>query len=290
MTQTLDTLVPLLALESIEENLFRGASHDLGFRQLFGGQVLGQALSAATQTVDPARPAHSLHGYFLRPGDARLPVIYQVDRVRDGGTFSARRVSAIQKGQVIFTAIASFHAEEAGFAHQCPMPEVPGPEGLPDHIERILDASLEIPERVRERLQGRKALQMRPVGLQNPVDPRPQEPFQHIWVRAAGEVPAGNPALHRYLLAYASDFFLIATALLPHAASLWQPDLQVASLDHALWFHREVKADEWLLYSLESPWAGAGRGLARGHFFNRDGELVATVAQEGLMRKREDWA
>lgn len=289
MTQTLDTLVQLLALEPVEENLFRGASHDLGFRQLFGGQVLGQSLSAAVQTVEPERQAHSLHGYFLRPGDARLPVVYQVERVRDGGSFSTRRVSAIQKGQIIFTAIASFQAEEPGFAHQVAMPQVPGPDGLRDHIELILNSSLAIPERVRERLQGRKALQMRPVGLQNPVDPRPQEPFQHLWVRSDGVLP-DNPALHRYLLAYASDFFLIATALLPHAASLWAPDLQLASLDHAIWFHRPVQADQWLLYSLESPWTGGGRGLARGHFFNQAGELVATVAQEGLMRKREDWA
>lgn len=289
MTQTLETLVQLLALEPIEENLFRGASHDLGYRQLFGGQVLGQSLSAACQTVDPARQVHSLHGYFLRAGDAKQPVVYQVERMRDGGSFSARRITAIQKGQTIFSGIASFQQAEPGFEHQVQMPQVPGPEELLTDVELIRQWGDKVPERVRERLPSRKAIQLRPVGLQNPIDPRPQEPFQHLWLKADGLLP-DNPAVHRYLLAYASDFFLVATALLPHAASLWQKDLQLASLDHALWFHRPVKADEWLLYSLESPWAGEGRGLARGHFFDQSGTLVASVAQEGLIRHRKDWA
>jgi len=289
MSQTLETLVNLLTLEAIEENLFRGTSHDLGYRQLFGGQVLGQSLSAACQTVEPQRQVHSLHGYFLRAGDAKRPVVYQVERMRDGGSFSARRITAIQKGQIIFCGMASFQEQEQGFEHQILMPDVPGPDNLLSDIELIQQWGDKIPERVRERLPARKAIQLRPVGLQNPIDPRPQEPFQHIWLRADGILPA-IPALHRYLLAYASDFFLVATALLPHAASLWQKDLQMASLDHALWFHREVKADEWLLYSLESPWAGEARGLARGHFFNQAGQLVASVTQEGLIRKRKDWA
>lgn len=289
MSQTLETLVNLLTLEPIEENLFRGASHDLGYRQLFGGQVLGQSLSAACQTVEPQRQVHSLHGYFLRAGDAKRPVVYQVERMRDGGSFSARRITAIQKGQIIFCGMASFQEQEQGFEHQILMPDVPGPDNLLSDIELIQQWGDKIPERVRERLPARKAIQLRPVGLQNPIDPRPQEPFQHIWLRTDGTLPA-IPALHRYLLAYASDFFLVATALLPHAASLWQKDLQMASLDHALWFHREVKADEWLLYSLESPWAGEARGLARGHFFNQAGQLVASVTQEGLIRKRKDWA
>lgn len=290
MTQTLETLVQLLALEPLEENLFRGNSHDLGYRQLFGGQVLGQSLSAAYQTVHPERQLHSLHGYFLRPGDAKRPVIYQVERMRDGASFSARRVTAIQKGEVIFCGMASFQEDESsGFEHQILMPDVPGPEHLPTDIELIQQWGDRVPQSVRERLPSRKPIELRPIGLQNPLDPRPQEPFQHLWLRADGLLPSLQ-AVHRYLLAYASDFFLVATALLPHAASLWQKDLQLASLDHAIWFHRDVKADDWLLYSLDSPWAGQGRGLARGYFFNQSGELVASVAQEGLIRKRQDWA
>lgn len=288
MTQTLETLIQLLALEPIEENLFRGNSHDLGYRQLFGGQVLGQALSAACQTVDSGRQLHSLHGYFLRPGDAKRSVVYQVERMRDGGSFSARRITAIQKGQILFSGMASFQQPEVGFSHQVRMPDVPGPEHLPSDIEIIQRWGDRVPERIRERLPSRKAIQLRPVGLRNPIDPQPQEPLQHLWLRADGQLP-DIPALHRYLLAYASDFFLVATALLPHHASLWQKDLQLASLDHAIWFHRDLKADEWLLYSLESPWSGEGRGLARGHFFNQAGDLVATVAQEGLIRRRTDW-
>lgn len=289
MTQTLETLVQLLALEPIEENLFRGASHDLGYRQLFGGQVLGQALSAASQTLELPRQMHSLHGYFLRPGDAKHPVVYQVERLRDGNSFSARRISAIQKGETLFCGVASFQQQETGFKHQIAMPDVPGPENLPTDIELISQWGDRVPERVRERLPARKAIELRPIGLRNPLDPQPQEPIQHFWLRADGLLPTSQ-AVHRYLLAYASDFFLVSTALLPHSVSLWQKDLQLASLDHALWFHQDVKADEWLLYSLESPWSGQGRGLARGHFFNQAGDLIASVAQEGLIRVREDWA
>ena len=287
MNQVLDQLVALLSLETIEENLFRGVSQDLGLRQLFGGQVIGQSLSAASQTVAPERHMHSMHGYFLRPGDASLPVVYEVDRVRDGGSFTTRRVLAIQKGRPIFSCSASFQLEEEGYSHQIPsMPDVPGPEELDRAVgferpsgegEHGFDMPIEI--RPVEQLEADEGEQ-----------PAPRAPFKYLWVRAAGKLP-DNPALHKYLMAYASDFGLLTTALLPHGVSFWQRSMQIASLDHSLWFHRnDVRADEWLLYALDSPWAGNGRGFSRGNIFNRAGELVASVAQEGLIRNRTDWA
>ena len=289
MSQVLQELLALLKLEAIEENLFRGASQDLGFRALFGGQVLGQSLSAATQTVEPARHVHSLHGYFLRSGDAALPVVYQVDRVRDGGSFTTRRVVAIQKGQPIFTMMASFQGEEPGAAHAATMPQVPGPEGLASDLERWRRYAHLVPPRVREKLLCDKPIEIRPVQSVDLVHPQPGAPVKHVWFRADGEMPA-DPQVHKYVLAYASDFNLITTALLPHALSVMQPTLQAASLDHALWFHGDVKVNDWLLYSMDSPWAGGARGLARGHIFTRDGRLVASVAQEGLMRVRPEKA
>lgn len=288
MNQTLDTLVSLLSLEPIEENLFRGRSQDLGFRQLFGGQALGQSLSAASQTVSAERPVHSLHGYFIRPGDAQLPVVYQVDRVRDGGSFSTRRVNGIQKGEIIFTCIASFHGQESGFEHQLPMPDVAGPEDLPDEWQLAHRLSHLVPPSVLEKLQSPKPIEIRPVTSLDPSDPKPMEPVRHVWFRADGNLP-DDPVLHRYLLAYASDFNFVGTALQPHGVSLWSKFIQLASLDHSLWFHRDVRVDEWLLYSMDSPWAGNARGFARGSIFNQSGQLVASVAQEGLMRTREDW-
>ncbi|TLX60596.1 acyl-CoA thioesterase II [Stutzerimonas nosocomialis] len=289
MSQILQALVDLLTLEPIEENLFRGNSQDLGFRQLFGGQVLGQALSAASQTLEPERQVHSLHGYFLRPGDAGLPVVYLVDRVRDGGSFSTRRVTAVQKGKTIFTCSASFQTFEEGFEHQLQMPDVVGPEDLPSELELAGQLSHLLPEPMREKILLPKPVEIRPVTFQNPLDPKPMEPVRHAWFRADGMLP-DDPALHKYLLAYASDFGFIGTAMLPHGVSVWQRSMQLASLDHAIWFHREVRMDEWLLYSMDSPWAGNGRGFARGSIFNQAGQLVASVAQEGLMRKRDDWA
>ncbi len=288
MSQVLNELVALLTLETIEENLFRGVSQDLGFRQLYGGQVLGQCVSAASQTVDTARHVHSMHGYFLRPGDATLPVVYQVDRVRDGGSFSTRRVTAIQKGKPIFTCSASFQFDEEGFHHQNPMPEVPGPEELKSETElaRLVEAM--IPERMRERATSDKPIEIRPVTLINPFAPKPCEPVKHVWFRAAGELP-DEPQLHKLLLAYASDFNLLTTSMQPHGVSVFQKFMQVASLDHSLWFHGNLRMDDWLLYSMDSPWAGNARGFSRGSIFNRRGQLVASVAQEGLTRVREDW-
>lgn len=288
MTETLDTLVSLLALERIEENLFRGNSQDLGFPQLFGGQVIGQALSAASQTVAPERHVHSIHGYFLRPGDSHLPVVYDVDRVRDGGSFTTRRVSAIQKGHTIFTCSASFQADETGYEHQLPMPEVPGPDNLPNNTELLHRLEGVLPETVLEKLRRPNPIEIRPVTLLDPCNPQPMEPVRHVWFRADGPLP-DNPAVHKYLMAYASDFNFVSTALQPHGVSFWNKFIQLASLDHAIWFHREVRADDWLLYSMDSPWAGNARGFARGSIFNRAGQLVASVAQEGLIRVREDW-
>jgi len=291
MTEVLDELVALLSLETIEENLFRGVSQDLGFRQLFGGQVIGQALSAASQTVAAERHMHSMHGYFLRPGDATLPVVYQVDRVRDGGSFSTRRVLAVQKGRPIFSCSVSFQLDEEGFSHQTQsMPDVPGPEGLLSEQALTRATGVELPDVVRERMNVAMPIEIRPVHPEDVGRPERREPVKYLWVRAAGTLP-DNPALHKYLMAYASDFGLLTTALLPHGVSFWQRSLQIASLDHSLWFHRnDVRADEWLLFAMDSPWAGNGRGFARASIFNRAGELVASAAQEGLIRHRADWA
>ncbi|SHE59708.1 acyl-CoA thioesterase-2 [Modicisalibacter ilicicola DSM 19980] len=266
MTHALDTLVELLALETLEENLFRGRSQDLGFPQLFGGQVLGQALSAASQTVDPTRRVHSLHGYFLRPGDARRPVVYQVDRVRDGGSFTTRRVSAIQNGRTIFFGSASFHGEEEGFHHQPPMPPLPKPDEL-------MAAGMEVVN-----FQGH------PIEFLHFEDEE-DFPRKRLWFRLAGELPE-DAALNRYLLAYSSDFNLLLTSLVPHGIQFRDPRLQIASLDHALWFHRDVKVNDWLLYDMDSPWAGGARGFARGSIYDLQGHLVASSAQEGLTRMR----
>ena len=289
MSQVLDDLVNLLTLEPIEENLFRGSSQDLGFRQLFGGQVLGQSLSAMSQTVEDARHVHSMHGYFLRPGDASLPVVYQVDRVRDGGSFSTRRVTAIQKGQPIFTSSASFQYDESGFEHQIPMPDVVGPENLPSELDMIRQRAHLIPESMREKLLCAKPIEFRPVVGEDPFNPKITDPIKYVWFRADGAL-ADSPALHKYLLAYASDFGLLTTSLLPHGKGVWQKDMQVASLDHALWFHQDLRADDWLLYAMDSPWAGNSRGFSRGSVYNRAGQLVASVTQEGLIRHRKDWA
>ncbi|WNG17232.1 acyl-CoA thioesterase II [Cystobacter fuscus] len=285
MSRVLEDLLELLKLEPIEENLFRGRSQDLGFRQLFGGQVLGQSLSAASQTVPPHRPVHSLHGYFLRPGDASMPVVYTVDRLRDGGSFTTRRVVAIQKGEPIFTVMASFQGEEAGFEHQAKMPDVPGPEGFPTDRELLSRKAHLIPEKIRDKLLCEKPIEIRPVTQLDPFDPHVLEPAKQVWFRVDGALP-DDSRVHRYLLAYASDFNLITTALHPHGASYMQPQMQLASLDHALWIHGNLRMNDWLLYSIVSPWAGNARGLSYGHIFTRDGRLVASVAQEGLVRMR----
>jgi len=286
----LGELVAQLALEKIEENLFRGQSQDLGWGTVFGGQVLGQALSAAAQTVPSegpdARHVHSMHAYFLRSGDVSKPIVYDVERIRDGGSFTTRRVRAIQSGEAIFTMEASFQRPEAGFVHQEPMPDAPRPETLPTEQERIAPHAHRMPPFMRER-----ALAVRPFELRG-VDrddedlffPPLKAPHRKVWLRTIGPLP-DDPALHRHLLAYASDYALLTTSLLPHGVTWLTPGMQVASLDHAMWFHQPLRVDGWLLHVIDSPAASGSRGLVRGRIYSEDGRLVASTAQEGLIRR-----
>jgi acyl-CoA thioesterase-2 len=284
MADAIATLLSILDLEPLEHNLFRGRSPQVGWQRVFGGQVIGQALTAAQRTVD-GRAAHSLHAYFMRPGDPAVPIVYQVDRLRDGGSFSTRRVIAIQHGEAIFSLGASFQSEETGFDHQVPMPEVPPPEALPSESD-LKELFLEkAPAAIRRYFERERALEIRPVDASHYVSREPLPPVQHVWIRATGKLP-DDPGIHRSVLAYASDMTLLDTALYAHGRNIFDPDLQVASLDHALWFHRPFRADEWLLYSEDSPSASGGRGFSRGSLFRRDGVLIASVAQEGLIRRR----
>ncbi len=284
MSDVLVDLVKLLRLERIEANLFRGQSQDLGWGNVFGGQVLGQALSAATQTVPAERVVHSLHGYFLRTGDASKPIVYDVDCIRDGRSFTTRRVVAIQNGKAIFNLAASFQREEDGFEHQDTMPEVPGPEGLLSEQQIALKVADKIPKRLREQAIAPRPIEIRPVNPSGVLKPVVRPPQRAVWWRATSPLP-DDPALHRFLLAYASDFHFLITTMQPHGVSWLSPGMQVASLDHAMWFHRDFRIDDWMLYVIDSPSASHARGLARGRVFTRDGRLVATTAQEGLIRQ-----
>ncbi len=285
MSTVLDELVALLSLERIEENLFRGQSQDLGWGLVFGGQVLGQALSAAAQTVPDDRPVHSLQAYFLRPGDASKPIVYDVDRSRDGKSFTTRRVVAIQNGKPIFHMSASFQVDEEGFDHADVMPDVPGPEGLPSELETWAAHADKIPRRMRARVLSERPIELRATEPMDVFNPTTMAPNHAMWVKAAGPL-RDDAALHRYLLAYCSDFSFIPTALRPHGASWVDPTLQVASIDHVMWFHRPFRMDDWLLHVMESPSASGARGFVRGRFFDRQGRLVASTAQEGLLRRR----
>ncbi len=287
-------LVSMLGLERIEENIFRGQSQDLGWGRLFGGQVLGQALSAAQQTVPPERSVHSLHAYFLRPGRVDMPAVYTVDCIRDGRSFTTRRVVAIQDGRAIFNLSASYQIHESGLDHQAgEMPEAPGPEELHSEQElagryfaRLPEAVLNaIPKPLRERAFGERPIEIRPVDPTDPVHPPVRPARRQAWFRANGTLP-DDPSIHQRLLAYTSDFHFLVTAMQPHGVSWMTPGIQVASLDHAMWFHRPFRLDDWLLYDVDSPTSGGARGLARGRFYSRDGRLVASTAQEGLMRDR----
>ena len=277
MSDVLDELLTLLALERIEENLFRGASQDLGWGTVFGGQVLGQALSAATQTVPPDRHVHSLHAYFLRPGDPRVPILYDVDRIRDGKSFTTRRVVAIQHGRPIFNLQASFQVVEDGLEHQLPMPDVPPPDALPTWKERFAPVADQM---------GDWYHKPRPIDtrwVDDPIRFKPEpRTHQRVWLRADGSLP-DDPVIHACVLTYASDMTLLDTTLLPHGRG-WDGGIQMASLDHAMWFHRPFRADEWLLYDQDSPAASGARGLARGSIFSHDGRLAVSVVQEGLIR------
>jgi len=286
MSYTLDNLLALLDLEQIEHNIFRGRNRDIGSGRVFGGQVLAQALVAAGRTVEPDRTCHSLHGYFILPGDVNTPIVYFVDRLRDGKSFTTRRITAIQHGQAIFNMAASFQVTEDGPEHQAEMPDVPPPDDLPSELELIRSVADRIPERLREIYTQERPLEMRPIRPVDPFAPEPREPIKHVWLRATGTV-SGTVLEHQSVLAYASDYGLLGAALLPHALSFQMPTLQAATLDHVLWFHRPFRADEWLLYTMDSPSAAGARGFTRGSIFSRDGRLVASVAQEGLIRIRE---
>ena len=281
----LNALLATLDLEPLEDNLFRGARGNEGWQRVYGGQVLGQALMAAARTVDPSRPVHSLHGYFLLAGDPSRTIVYDVERIRDGGSFTTRRVKAIQHGRPIFSMSCSFHKAETGFDHQSPMPDVPPPEDLPnpkDIIGQLIEA---LPQSMRSYWSRERPIDMRVVDVSRYLTRDKKTPLQHIWIKANGRLP-DDPAVHQAVLAYASDFTLLDTALIAHGKLLFDADVQLASLDHALWYHRPFRADEWLLYVQDSPNAYGARGFCRGSIFARDGTLMASVVQEGLMRQR----
>ncbi|WP_440876934.1 acyl-CoA thioesterase II [Thalassotalea sp. PLHSN55] len=285
MSKVLDDLSALLKLEVIEQGLYRGQSQDLGFRALFGGQVMGQAVSAAQETIDASRHVHSLHSYFLRPGDASKPVVYDVENIRDGKSFSTRRVKAIQNGKAIFYMTASFQSVEQGVEHQDTMPDVPPPEGLTSFSDFVTENQQHIPLEIRDKFLAEKPIEIRPVQSYNWLKPEKSAPVTQFWIKANGQLP-NDLRIHTYMLAYTSDFHFLPTALFPHALSHWQPNLQIATIDHAMWFHRPFRFDDWLLYCVDSPTATGARGFVKGQIYNRQGELVASTAQEGVIRKR----
>jgi acyl-CoA thioesterase-2 len=282
MNSHLVDLLRLLELERLEENLFRGSSRDIGSAQVFGGQVLGQALSAAYATTE-GRSVHSLHAYFLRRGDFNAPIVYEVDRSRDGHSFSSRRVIAIQHGEQIFHMAASFQVPEAGLEHQIDMPPVPMPEQLPDAFEVPAEMRMDLPPAALRFLRRDIPFEFRIVQPVNYARPAREPPRQDVWFRAVDRLPT-DELLHRCLLAYVSDYHLIGTAMRPHGISMATPNVVVASIDHAMWFHRPSRVDDWLLYSMDSPSASGARGFARANIFTREGVLVASTTQEGLLR------
>ena len=285
MSDIVEALIDLLDLEPIEVNLVRGQSPADSWQRVFGGQVIGQALVAAQRTVEPDRRCHSLHAYFIRPGDPRVPIVYEVDRARDGRSFTTRRVVAIQHGRQIFNMAASFQVEEGGFDHQFPMPDIPGPEDLPTELDlraKVLDR---VPERMRDRFLRPRPIELRFVEPPSYFDSEKRDPVSHVWFRAVAPI-GDDVALHQCVLAYASDMTLLDTSINPHGVSWMDGKVQSASLDHAMWFHRPFRADEWLLYAQDAPSASGARGFNRGNIFTREGVLIASVTQEGLIRPR----
>jgi acyl-CoA thioesterase-2 len=282
MHAVLKGLIELLTLERIEENIFRGQSRDIGSAQVFGGQVLGQALSAASHTVVDRR-AHSLHAYFLRRGDMKAPIIYDVDRSRDGGSFSVRRVVAIQHGRPIFNLAASFQNPETGLEHQDEMPDVDGPDRLQDVTQLAPEILQQVPEKMRRYLTVKRPFEFRPVEPMDFLTNKPRPPLKHVWIKSVDALPSDR-ALHQNLLAYVSDYELLGTSTLPHGLTFGRDRIMMASLDHALWFHRDFRIDDWLLYAMDSPNSSGARGFSRGQFFTTDGTLVASSTQEGLVR------
>ena len=283
MQKSLEQLISLLDLEEIDVNHFRGSSPNEGWQRVYGGQVIGQALVAASRTVTPERHAHSLHGYFLRPGDTSIPILYVVDRIRDGKSFTTRRVVAVQHGKAIFNMAISFQADEPGLSHQFDMPDVPLPDDLEDETSLRKRFAKNLPPEYREMFARERPMEVRPIDPSDFFNPTKRQPLQNCWMRARDGLP-DDLRLHQCVLAYLSDWSLLDTALLPHAVSFTQGNMQVASLDHAMWFHRPFRADEWLLFAQDSPSASGARGFNRGLIYRRDGALVASVAQEGLIR------
>ena len=284
MTSALDNLLTILDLEPLEHNLFRGRSPQAGWQRVFGGQVIGQALVAAVRTVED-RTAHSLHGYFMRPGDPSVPIIYDVDRIRDGKSFATRRVVAIQHGAAIFSMSASFHKSEPGFEHQHEMPDVPPPDDLPNQEELLKQLKDQLPQNIRSYMERDRPIEIRPVESSRFESNAPGPPSKNMWMRASGTLP-DDLALHQCVLAYASDMTLLDTSLIAHGRMMFDSSLMLASLDHSLWFHRPFRADNWLLYVQDSPASFGARGFCRGSIFAQDGTLVASVAQEGLIREK----
>jgi acyl-CoA thioesterase II len=284
MSSAMQELISILDLEGLEHNLFRGRSPQVGWQRVFGGQVIAQALVAAQRTVDPNRHVHSLHCYFMRPGDPKVPIIFEVDRIRDGGTFTTRRVVAIQHGNAIFALSASFQIDEAGLEHQMPMPSnVPGPETLMsdrDFRDKYLAAA---PPHIRKFFEHERPFEMKPVSLNHYFSKEKLPPEQHVWFKATGDVP-DDRTIQTAMLAYFSDMTLLDATLFAHGKSIFEPDLQVASLDHSMWFHRPVNLEDWLLYTQDSPSTSGGRGFARGAIYSKAGALIASTAQEGLIR------
>jgi acyl-CoA thioesterase II len=287
MVSAVGELLGILDLEPLEVNLFRGRSPQSRWQRVFGGQVIGQALVAACRTVDDVatRPPHSLHAYFLLAGDPKVPIVYEVDRIRDGRSFTTRRVVAIQHGHAIFSMSVSFHGAEPGLSHQAPMPQVPKPDSLPDDAELRKAVLARIPDAVRRYYERERPIELRPVELDRYLGKATPGGNFHVWIRAVERLP-DQPAIHQCVLAYASDLMLLDAATIPHGRTLFEPAIMAASLDHAMWFHRPFRADEWLLYAQDSPNSSGGRGFARGMIFAADGTLVASVAQEGLIRER----
>jgi acyl-CoA thioesterase II len=287
MPSAVQEVLDILDLEPLEVNLFRGRSPQSRWQRVFGGQVIGQALVAACRTVEDvtARPPHSLHAYFLLGGDPKVPIIYEVDRIRDGKSFTTRNVKAIQHGRAIFSMSVSFHLSEPGLTHQVKMPEVPKPDQLPSDEELKDRIYPRLPEPARRYYERERPIEFRPVEFSRYLGEKSENGRFDIWIRATGRLP-DEPAIHQCVLAYASDMMLLDAALIPHGRSVFSEDIMAASLDHALWFHRPFRADEWLLYAQDSPSLADSRGFSRGLIFASDGTLVASVAQEGLLRQR----
>ena len=284
MGKALEELLELLDLEQIETNIFRGMSPSDGWQRVYGGQVIGQALVAASRTVeDEARSAHSLHGYFLRPGDSAIPILYSVDRIRDGKSFTTRRVVAVQQGEAIFSMSVSFQVLERGLEHQNQIPDVPPPETCIDLQALRRQHSASTTQNILDQANQPQPIELKFVESFNEFNPNPAPPIQHVWVKTSGKMPK-NYRLNQCLLAYASDLTLLDTSYRPHGIGWRNDKFQVASLDHSMWFHKPFVTDEWMLYQQDSPFAGGARGFSRGTIFNTKGDLIASVAQEGLIR------